>query len=276
MFIEDFARDVLAEDIGRGDLFEKIAEPVYAEAKIVAKSEGVLAGVIYAQAILKYLDLESEWFKKDGDEFEKGDIIAKIKGKSVSLLKCERAVLNTILHASSIATNTKKYVNRLKDSGIKILDTRKTRPLLREFEKYAVLCGGGINHRLGLDDCLMLKDTHLKTVKDLKSFVKKAREKIPFTSKIEIECEDFDMARSAMEAGADIVMCDNMDIEEIKRVTTFRDENYPHVLIEASGNVTLENIDRFIGSGVDAISSGSLVHQAKWPDISMKIESANV
>ncbi len=276
MFIEDFARDVLAEDIGRGDLFEKIAEPVYAEAKIVAKSKGVLAGVIYAQAILKYLDLESEWFKKDGDEFEKGDIIAKIKGKSVSLLKCERAVLNTILHASSIATNTKKYVNRLKDSGIKILDTRKTRPLLREFEKYAVLCGGGINHRLGLDDCLMLKDTHLKTVKDLKSFVKKAREKIPFTSKIEIECEDFDMARSAMEAGADIVMCDNMDIEEIKRVTAFRDENYPHVLIEASGNVTLENIDRFIGSGVDAISSGSLVHQAKWPDISMKIESADV
>ncbi len=276
MFIEDFAKDVLAEDIGRGDLFEKIAEPVYSEAKIVAKSEGVLAGVIYAQAILKYLDLESKWFKKDGDEFIKGDVIAKIKGKSVSILKCERAVLNTILHASSIATNTRKYVKKLKNSGIKILDTRKTRPLLREFEKYAVLCGGGINHRLGLDDCLMLKDTHLKTVKDLKNFVKKAREKIPFTSKIEIECEDFDMARNAMEAGADIVMCDNMDIEEIKRVTAFRDENYPHVLIEASGNVTLENIDRFIGSGVDAISSGSLVHQARWPDISMKIESADV
>lgn len=271
MFLEDFAKAVLAEDIGRGDLFEKVAKPMESEAKIVAKSEAVLAGVKYADAIAKLLNLDISWLKNDGEVFKKGELIAIIKGKSTDILKSERAILNTLLHASSIATNTYKYVQKLKGSGIKILDTRKTRPLLREFEKYAVVCGGGLNHRLGLDDCLMLKDTHLKTVKDLKAFMKEAREKIPFTSKIEIECEDFEAAKRAMEAGADIVMCDNMEIDEVKKVTKYRDENYPYILIEASGNITLDNIDRFIGSGVDAISSGSLVHQATWPDISMKM-----
>ncbi|WP_281951333.1 carboxylating nicotinate-nucleotide diphosphorylase [Nitrosophilus kaiyonis] len=271
MFLEDFAKRVLAEDIGRGDLFEKIAIPKDAEAKIIAKSSGVLAGVKYANAIAKIVNLDISWLKNDSDFFEIGDLIAIVKGKSTDILKSERSILNTILHASSIATNTSKFVEKLKDTNIKILDTRKTRPMLREFEKYAVICGGGHNHRLGLDDCLMLKDTHLKTVKNLKDFLKEARKKIPFTSKIEIECENFDMACEAMRAGADIVMCDNMEVDEIKKVTKFRDENYPHILIEASGNVTLENIDRFIGSGVDAISSGSLVHHAIWPDISMKM-----
>jgi len=271
MFIEDFAKEVLAEDIGRGDLFEKIADPSPAEAKIVAKSDGILAGAKYVNAIVKILNLEIFWEKKDAHKFKKGELLANIKGLSTNILKGERAILNTLLHASSIATNTSRYVQKLKGSGIKILDTRKTRPLLREFEKYAVVCGGGHNHRLGLDDCLMLKDTHLKTVENLKDFIKKAREKIPFTSKIEIECETFEVACEAMEAGADIVMCDNMEIEEVKKVTSFRDENYPHILVEASGNITIENIDRFIGSGVDAISSGSLIHQATWPDISMKI-----
>ena len=271
MFLEEFAKKVLAEDLGRGDLFEKIAKPIDSEAKIVAKSEGVLAGVKYADAIAKVVNLDVTWLKNDSDRFEKGDIIAIIKGKSTDILKSERSILNTILHASSIATTTNRYVEKLKGSKIKILDTRKTRPLLREFEKYAVLCGGGHNHRLGLDDCLMLKDTHLKTVKDLKEFLIEARKKIPFTSKIEIECEDFEMAKSAMEAGADIVMCDNMEIDEIKKVVEYKMSNFPHVLIEASGNVTLENIERFLDTKIDAISSGSLVHHAVWPDISMKM-----
>lgn len=276
MFIEDFAKKVLEEDIGRGDLFEKIAKPVDAKAKIVAKSNGVLAGVKYANAIISYLGLKVNWLKSDGDDFKKGDLIALIEGKSIDILKSERAILNTILHASSIATNTNKFVQKLKNSDVKILDTRKTRPLLREFEKYAVLCGGGVNHRLGLDDCLMLKDTHLKTIKNLKEFLKEARKKIPFTSKIEIECESFMKAKEAMEAGADIVMCDNMEIDEIKRVVNLKDENFPHILIEVSGNVTLENIEKYLNLGIDAISSGSLVHHAVWPDLSMKIESADV
>lgn len=276
MFVEDFAKEVLREDIGRGDLFEKIAKPVDAKAKIIAKSSGVLAGVKYADAIISYLGLRVEWKKSDSNDFKKGDTIAYIEGNSIDILKSERAVLNTLLHASSIATNTRKFVQKVKNSGVKILDTRKTRPLLREFEKYAVLCGGGVNHRLGLDDCLMLKDTHLKTVDNLEEFLKKARKKIPFTSKIEIECENFELAKEAMQAGADIIMCDNMEIEEIKRVTKFKNKNFPHVLIEVSGNVTLENIENYLNIGIDAISSGSLVHQAVWPDLSMKIEGADV
>jgi len=155
---------------------------------------------------------------------------------------------------------------------VKLLDTRKTRPLLRAFEKYAVRCGGGINHRMGLDDCLMLKDTHLKTIDNLKEFMQEVRQKIPFTSKVEIECEDLEMVKKAMDAGADIVMCDNMSHENIVEVVAFREKNYPHILLEASGNVTLDSIEAIARTGVDAISSGALIHQANWIDLSMKME----
>ena len=133
-------------------------------------------------------------------------------------------------------------------------------------------CGGGINHRMGLDDCLMLKDTHLKTIDDLDAFMVEVRQKIPFTSKVEIECEDLAMVKKAMKAGADIVMCDNMTLEKTKEVVAFRDENYPHILLEASGNVTLDTIREIATTGVDAISSGSIIHQANWIDLSMKVE----
>jgi len=176
------------------------------------------------------------------------------------------------LHASSIATLTAQYVEAIRDTGVKLLDTRKTRPMLREFEKYAVRCGGGINHRMGLDDCLMLKDTHLKTIDDLDAFMQEVRRKIPFTSKVEIECESMEMVQKAMQAGADIVMCDNMTPQQIKEVVAYRDANYPHILLEASGNVTLETIQDIAQTGVDAISSGSIIHQANWIDLSMRVE----
>ena len=270
--IESFAKAVLAEDLGRGDLFERVAEPKKAAAKIVAKSDAILAGVIYADAIAKELGLEIVWQKSDGETFEKGDIIARIYGDAISLLKAERALLNTILHASSIATKAREFVEA-SGGKIKVLDTRKTRPLLREFEKYAARVGGVVNHRMGLDDCLMLKDTHLAVLdEDFEEFMQKARQKIPFTAKIEVECEDFAMAKRAMEAGADIVMCDNMSPDEIKQVVEYRNQNHPHVLLEASGNITRETIKIYADLGIDAISSGSIMHQATWPDISMKIE----
>ena len=267
----DFAKAVLQEDIGRGDLFERIGESKEAVAKIVAKSSGVLAGVVYANAIANLLELQIDWQKSDGDEFSEGELIARIFGDSIALLQAERSMLNTILHASSIATNTRKFVQKAGDK-IKVLDTRKTRPLLRVFEKYAARVGGVVNHRMGLDDCLMLKDTHLHTIDNLKLFLQKARKSIPFTAKIEIECETFAMAKEAMEAGADIVMCDNMSIEEIKDVVALRNERYPHVLLEASGNITLDTIEEYIATGIDAVSTGSIVHQAVWPDLSMKME----
>lgn len=266
----EYVDGVLREDIGRGDLYAKVAKPKKAKAKIVAKSSAILSGVLYANEIAKRLDIEIKWKLCDGDRFEHGDLIATLHGLSTNLLICERAILNTILHSSSIATNTHRFVNKISNYNVKILDTRKTRPLLRSFEKYSVRVGGGTNHRLGLDDSLMLKDTHLMTIKNLKKFIKKARKSIPFTSTIEVESATLEDAMSAMEAGADIVMCDNMSFEEIAKVVAFRDKAFKQILIEVSGNVTLDNIETYAKIGIDAISSGSMTHQAQWPDISMK------
>ncbi len=269
---EEFVKQALKEDIGRGDLFVRVTKPKEVSGYILAKSDGVFAGEEYLRAIEGMFDVAFTFNVKDGDSFSKGQKLVLIKGNSKSLLSLERTILNMTLHASSIATLTNQYVQKISKYGVKLLDTRKTRPLLREFEKYAVRCGGGINHRMGLDDCLMLKDTHLKTIDNLQEFMKEVRAKIPFTSKVEIECEDFKGVKAAMDAGADIVMCDNMTPEQIKEVVAFRDENYPHILLEASGNVTLDTIEEIAKTGVDAISSGSTIHQSSWIDLSMKLE----
>ncbi|GIT98543.1 carboxylating nicotinate-nucleotide diphosphorylase [Sulfurovum sp. TSL1] len=272
MLKERFLKALVAEDLGRGDLFSRISTSKPIRAYIIAKSDGVLAGQEYVDALAQMYDLTLEWEKSDGSRFGKGEKLLLISGDSKTILSLERSILDMVIHASSIATLTAKYVDALKDTGVKLLDTRKTRPLLREFEKYAVRCGGGINHRMGLDDCLMLKDTHLQTIEDLDVFMKEVRQKIPFTSKVEIECESLEMSKEAMKAGADIVMCDNMSTEETAKVVAYRNENFPHILLEASGNVTLETIEKIAGTGVDAISSGSIIHQANWIDLSMKVE----
>ena len=180
--------------------------------------------------------------------------------------------LNLLQHASGIATNASKYAKLLEHSKVVLLDTRKTRPQLRDFEKYASRIGGAINHRLGLDDCLMLKDTHLKTITNLKEFILKARKRISWVTKIEIECETLSQVQEAMNAGADIIMCDNMNPLQIKEVVDFRNQQFPHILLEASGNITEKTIESFLDSGIDAISSGSIIHQATWLDFSMKFD----
>ncbi len=269
---EEFVKQALKEDIGRGDLFVRVTKPKEVNGYILAKSDGIFAGQEYLLAMQNLFDVEFSFNVNDGESFKKGEKLVLLKGNSKSLLSLERTILNMTLHASSIATLTNQYVEKISKYGVKLLDTRKTRPLLREFEKYAVRCGGGINHRMGLDDCLMLKDTHLKTIDNLKEFMQEVRAKIPFTSKVEIECEDLEGVKSAMDAGADIVMCDNMKPEQIAEVVAFRDANYPHILLEASGNVTLETIEEIAKTGVDAISSGSTIHQSSWIDLSMKLE----
>lgn len=272
MLKEKFIENVVAEDIGRGDLFARVSKSKEVRAYLLAKSDGVLAGREYIEVMASMYGLELKWYFEDGEVFEKDDKLFYIFGDSQMILSLERSILDIVLHASSIATLTAQYAKRVEPYGVKLLDTRKTRPLLREFEKYAVRCGGGINHRMGLDDCLMLKDTHLKTIDKLPEFMEEIRRKIPFTAKVEIECETVGMAQEAMKVGADIVMCDNMNNELIKEVVSFRNANYPHVLLEASGNVTLDTIDEIAQTGVDAISSGSLIHQANWIDLSMKME----
>jgi len=270
--IEEFVKVTLREDVGRGDLYALVESSVEVKADIVAKSDGVVAGVKYIDALAKLENFEVIWGKHDGDRFISGDIIAIVKGDSHTILKIERTLLNMLLHATSIATLTRKYVDIVEPYGVKLLDTRKTRPMLRIFEKYATRVGGAVNHRMGLDDSLMIKDTHLKTIKDLNSYIIKARKLIPFTAKIEVEAETLEIAKEAFEANADIVMCDNMTPDEVKEVVAYRNENFPHVLLEASGNISLDTIESYAKTGVDAISSGSLIHQANWIDLSMKIK----
>lgn len=270
--IERFIEEAMAEDVGRGDLYARVSEAVEASAKIVAKSDGVLAGILYVDKLVKMENLYVKWFIKEGESFEKGDMIAHFSGDSHTLLRSERTILNIMLHACSIATLTRRYVERMAPFGTKLLDTRKTRPMLRDFEKYATRIGGAVNHRLGLDDALMLKDTHLRTIKDLDAFMLLARQHIPFTAKIEIEAETFEMAKKAMEVGADIVMCDNMTPVQLREVVVFKNVNYPHIKLEASGNIALDTVELYASTGVDAISTGSLIHQANWIDLSMKMD----
>lgn len=271
IMIESFVKAALAEDVGRGDLYAMVEPAVDAKADIIAKSDGVVAGVKYIDVLAKIEGFDIVWGKHDGESFLKGDVVAILRGDSHTLLKNERTILNILLHASSIATLTKKYVDIIAPYNVKLLDTRKTRPQLRVFEKYATKVGGAVNHRMGLDDSLMIKDTHLKTIDDLKTYIKLARKNIPFTTKIEIEAETFAIAKEAMNAGADIVMCDNMTPEQIVEIKTYRDENCSHILLEASGNISLETIESYAKTGIDAISSGSLIHQANWIDLSMKM-----
>ncbi len=272
MGIEEFVSNALAEDVGRGDLFALVEPKKSASARVVAKSDGVLAGVKYVDTLSKLQGFEVAWNKEDAQRFQKGEVLCELRGDSHTLLACERTALNMLLHASSIATLTRKYVDLIAPYGTKLLDTRKTRPGLRVFEKYATRCGGAVNHRMGLDDSLMIKDTHLKTIADLKVYIEQARQRIPFTAKIEVEAETLQIAREAFEAGADIVMCDNMTPQEVSDVVALRNREYPHILLEASGNISLQTIESYAKTGVDAVSSGSLVHQANWIDLSMKMD----
>ncbi len=275
MRIKEIVREAILEDIGRGDLFTLVSDRRQVEAKVIAKEDGILAGKIYVKELGLMEHLEIEFLKYDANPIKKGDIICYVRGSVDRVLMYERVILNMMQHCSGIATNTAEFVKLVKGYDIKLLDTRKTRPGLRVMEKYAVRCGGGTNHRLGLDDCLMLKDTHLAAIDDLALFVTQARKRIPYTSKIEVECESVVAAEEAMQAGADLVMCDNMSPKQITEVVKYRNEHYKHVLLEASGNITKENITEYAGTGIDAISSGSLIHKAIWLDFSMRIEETH-
>ncbi len=279
--IGSFVKKALKDDLGRGDLYSKIAKNTKIKAIIISKesNESVLSGVRYAKKLAKQNNIRVKFYKKDGDKIKNQDVIAKLEGKSNKILKIERVFLNLLQHSSAIATKT----NNLKQELLKantntlLLDTRKTTPHLRVFEKYSTLNGGALNHRMGLDDCLMIKDTHLKTMKSdmsLKSFINKARAKIPWSSKIEVECQNVEFAKEAMRSGCDIIMCDNMSAKDTLKVVQYKDENlkYSHILIEVSGNIDESNILEYARvSKADAISSGSIIHQAKWIDLSMRV-----
>lgn len=277
MNVSDFVKSAIDEDLGRGDLFARCISQNLASkivsARIIAKESGIFSGEVYLIALYEQFGINAEFLKRDSEAFEGGETLINLSGQYIDILQSERVGLNILAHSSGIATNTRRFIEAVREKGanLKVLDTRKTRPFLREFEKYSVRNGGGLNHRFGLDDCLMLKDTNLAHITDLGAFINKARAQIPWSAKIEVECESVEGAINAMSAGADIIMCDNMSAESIARVAQIRAKKFPHILLEASGNISAENIAQYANLGIDAVSVGALIHQAKWVDLSLKM-----
>ena len=270
--VEDIINRAILEDVGMGDVTsENLIPPSHtSKGYILAKEDGVLAGLEVAQMVFSKVD-ESLEFKniiKDGQEMKKGDQIAQISGPTLSILKGERIALNFLQRMSAIATKTRKYVELVKDLGVRVVDTRKTTPNLRILEKYAVAVGGGSNHRMGLYDAVMIKDNHIAVTGSIVKAVKKIRASIPHTMKIEVEVENFEEVKEAVFAGADIIMLDNMDIDLMKKSVKYINGR---AIVEASGGVTDKNIREVAKTGVDVISVGALTTKIDSLDISLEI-----
>ena len=236
----------------------------------MAKADGVLCGLDIAMRVFTLLDDTFTYtvHKNDGDEVKAGDLIVEFNGKTACLLKGERTALNIIQHMSGIATATNKAVKLCEGTNASVTDTRKTLPGLRALQKYAVVCGGGKNHRYNLSDGAMLKDNHIDAGGGITNAVKILRSKLGHMVKIEVETRNFDEVKEAVEAGADIIMLDNMNNEQMSECVKFIDGR---AKTEASGNITLDNIASVAKTGVDIISLGALTHSVKAFDISMKM-----
>lgn len=266
LLLQALEEDISSEDVTTNAVMR---EAVAGEVELICKQDGVVAGLPVFQRVFGLLDgdTETEFFCKDGDDVKKGQLLAVVRGDIRVLLSGERVALNYLQRMSGIATYTREVVRLLEGSRIRLLDTRKTTPNMRIFEKYAVRVGGGCNHRYNLSDGVLLKDNHIAAAGGVKRAVELAREYAPFVRRIEIEAETVDMVREACEAGADIIMLDNMSDDDIRKSVEIiggRAET------ECSGNVTKENIRRLISLGVDYISSGALTHSAGILDLSMK------
>lgn len=272
-YIDDIIKTALKEDINYLDTATAyvIPEDAVTTAKFVSKAEGVLCGIEVAMRVFSLLDPDCRFtvYKKDGDTINNGDLIATMEGKASMLLQGERTALNLLQHMSGIATATNECVKLVEGTSVSIADTRKTLPGLRALQKYAVVCGGGKNHRYNLSDCAMLKDNHIDAGGGITATVRRLREKIGHTVKIEVETRNMEEVREAVEAGADIIMLDNMSASQMKEAVEFIDGR---ALTEASGNITAENIREKASSGIDIISMGALTHSVKAFDISMRID----
>ena len=239
------------------------------EVDLICKEDGVLCGAQVFERVFTLIDEKTEvtFFKNDGDDIKKGELIAKVRGDIRVLLSGERTALNYMQRMSGVATYTRQVASLLDGTKTTLLDTRKTTPNNRIFEKYAVRVGGGKNHRYNLSDGVLLKDNHIGAAGSVKNAIKMAKEYAPFVRKIEVEVETFDMVKEAVLAGADIIMLDNMSTEQLKEAIEYIDGRAE---IEVSGNVTKENIARLTDLGVDFISSGALTHSAPILDLSLK------
>ena len=263
----------LKEDMPAGDITSEGIIPFdsVSKAGFLAKEEGVLAGIDVARRVYEKIDLSISFIKalEDRRFFGPGDILARLEGSSISLLKGERTALNFIQRMSGIATKTRAFVRAVEGTKTKILDTRKTTPGLRFLEKYAVKMGGGINHRFSLSDMVLIKDNHLDIIGSVSKAVNRARAGVAPGIRVEVEVADFASAREALESGADMIMLDNLTLDGMKEVVDWIGGRVP---VEASGKVTVENARKIAALGVDFISVGALTHSFRSIDISLEFE----
>ena len=268
---DELILSALKEDISSEDVSTNAVMPDYqlGEVELLCKEDGVIAGLPVFARVFELLDAKTEvtLFAKDGDEVKKGQKLGVIRGDIRVLLSGERTALNYLQRMSGIATYTHSIAVLFEGSETKLLDTRKTTPNMRIFEKYAVKVGGGYNHRYNLSDGVLLKDNHIGAAGSVAKAVAMAKEYAPFVRKIEIEVENLDMFKEALDAGADIIMLDNMSVEDMREAVRLAAGKAE---IECSGNVTRENVERLIDIGVDYISSGALTHSAPILDLSLK------
>ncbi|MHC2210450.1 MULTISPECIES: carboxylating nicotinate-nucleotide diphosphorylase [unclassified Paenibacillus] len=265
----------LEEDIGMGDVTTMTTIPFDSKSKgiIHMKDNGVVAGLPVAKAVFALVDplLLFEAKASDGDVVTKGTIIAEVSGRTQSILLGERLALNLLQRMSGIATRTSQFVERLEGRSSRLVDTRKTTPGHRMLEKYAVRVGGGHNHRFGLYDAVMIKDNHIKGAGGITKAIQSARANIPHTMKIELEVENFAQLDEALGAGPDIIMLDNMPPEQMKEAVQRIKSKAPHIIVEASGNVSLENVRTVAETGVDVIAVGRLTYSVQSLDISLDL-----
>jgi len=270
--LNDLIKRSLEEDIGYGDITTNSLIPAEQTAQGIfyAKDTGIIAGIKVSEAVFHYLDpdVQVQILKDDGEDVKPGDTIAIVKGKSRALLTGERTALNFIQRLSGIASQTRQLVDLLKDSKTQLLDTRKTTPGLRVLEKFAVGVGGARNHRFGLYDGVMIKDNHIIAAGGIQQAVMMARQKVPHTVRIEVEVENLDQLQEALDACADIIMLDNMDLAMMKEAVAITNGR---ALLEASGGIKAANLADVAKTGVDFISMGALTHSAVSLDISFDI-----
>lgn len=270
LIVDEIILNALREDIPDEDITTNsiVDENLKSTVDLIAKEEGILAGLEVFKRVFTILgDVEVELFKKDGDLIKIGEVIARITGNTRKILSGERTALNFLQRMSGIATLTNRICEKIKDTKTKLLDTRKTTPNLRILEKYAVRVGGGCNHRFNLSDGVLIKDNHINAAGGIKKAIQMVRENTSFVRKIEVETENIEMVIEALEAGADIIMLDNMTIETMKKAVEIVKGR---AILEASGNITIENIKSVVDTGVDYISTGTITHSSKVLDLSMK------
>jgi len=276
LYLEKLIVNFLNEDLGiAGDITSSALSNVKGKAKLIAREMGVLCGVEAFTLTFKTVDSEIKvnWLKKEGEEFEENEVVCLIEGELPSILTAERTALNLVQRLSGIATTTRRFVEELKGSHVKLLDTRKTTPGLRVLEKHATKVGGALNHRLGLYDAVMIKDNHIRAFGGVKPAVVSVSKEVPVTTKIEVEVENREQLQETIEVidSVDIVMLDNWPLEEVKEAALTLKKVKPSIKVELSGGITIEKLKTIKELPIDFVSTSKIVTSANWIDFSLEV-----